>query len=292
MRFIVLRMSLFTFPNQISSCEMIVTTSEQDDRDARFTRLRVSSGYSNYNPSLHMIGFNLGEPLRILHKRQNNEKLHQFAHRQVFFSPFGAPIESAHAVDSDMLYLYLSDEFMTTLMESIGIEKRQIEFATYFGADDPIIASISDQVLHEISHPALGGRVYLDTLKTQLGIHLLRHYLVGWSPFPIPAVEPISPSRRLQRAIDFIHAHLADNLSLAEIAAVEYLSPYYFLRLFKQIYGISPHQYIIQQRVRRAAELLEHTRMTVQEVALAVGFHNHSHLIRHFKRLTGRTPRG
>ncbi len=285
-------MSLLNFPDQVSDCHVIFTSTNTDDRDARYARVRVSAGYSNYHSGFHMVGFNLGEPLKILHRRQQHEKLHQFAHRQVFFSPFGAPLESAHASASDMLYLYLSNSFVDSLTQSIGVDHTQIEFSTYFGSDDPIIASIADQVMQEINYPALGSRIYLDTLKTQLGIHLLRHYLVGWSPFPIPSVEPLAHTRRLSRAVDFIHAHLAENISLEQIAAVEYLSPYHFLRLFKQTYGISPHQYIIQQRVRRASELLEHTRMTVQEIAVAVGFYNHTHLIRHFKRLTGRTPRG
>ncbi len=81
-------------------------------------------------------------------------------------------------------------------------------------------------------------------------IHLLRHYS--------EVVQIIMPENRsltysqLQQAIDYIHAHLNRDLSLAELVSVVYISPTYCASLFKRTMGISPYQYVIQRRVEQA----------------------------------------
>ncbi|NJS10840.1 MAG: helix-turn-helix transcriptional regulator, partial [Microcoleus sp. CSU_2_2] len=69
------------------------------------------------------------------------------------------------------------------------------------------------------------------------------------------------------------------------------ISSYHFCRLFKQSTGFSPHQYVIQQRVERAKQLLRQGQMSIGEIAIACGFSHQSHFNRHFKRLTGVTPK-
>jgi AraC-like DNA-binding protein len=59
--------------------------------------------------------------------------------------------------------------------------------------------------------------------------------------------------------LDYIHAHVDQDLSLAELASVINISPTYFASLFKQEMGISPHQYVIQQRVEQAKLMLSKT---------------------------------
>jgi AraC family transcriptional regulator len=95
----------------------------------------------------------------------------------------------------------------------------------------------------------------------------------------------------LSYAIDYINTHLDQELSLDQLCAIAKLSPYHFARSFKQMTGLSPHQYIICQRVERAKKLLLEAQMSIAEVAIACGFTHQSHLNRHFKRLVGVTPR-
>jgi AraC family transcriptional regulator len=91
--------------------------------------------------------------------------------------------------------------------------------------------------------------------------------------------------------LDYINNHLDQNLGLEELAAIAQLSQYHFSRTFKRSTGMSPHQYVIQQRVERAKLLLREKKMSICEVAIACGFTHQSHLNRHFKRLTGVTPK-
>lgn len=96
---------------------------------------------------------------------------------------------------------------------------------------------------------------------------------------------------QLQQVLDFIHTHLDRDLSLTELAKVINLSPTYFASAFKQAIDISPHQYVIQQRVERAKVMLKKTDFAISDIALQVGFSSQSHLTQQFKRITGITPK-
>ncbi len=99
------------------------------------------------------------------------------------------------------------------------------------------------------------------------------------------------PQHKLTLVTDYISDRLEEELSLNELAAIAQLSPYHFSRAFKQSTGISPHRYVIQQRIERAKQLLLQGKMSLADVAIACGFSHQSHLNRHFKRLTGVTPK-
>lgn len=78
-------------------------------------------------------------------------------------------------------------------------------------------------------------------------------------------------------------------LSVESMAQSAYLSKYHFIRSFQRTVGLTPHQFQIQNRVRKAQRLMERMESTA-EVALAAGFCDQSHFIRHFERCVGLTP--
>lgn len=133
------------------------------------------------------------------------------------------------------------------------------------------------------------GRLYVESLTQVLVIHLLRYYSAFTQT--ITFENRSLTHAQLQQAIDYIHTHLDRDLSLVQIAEVINISPTYFASLFKRATGISPHQYVIQQRVERAKLLLTTTDLAIANVAFQVGFSSQSHLTQHFKRLTGMTPK-
>jgi AraC family transcriptional regulator len=96
--------------------------------------------------------------------------------------------------------------------------------------------------------------------------------------------------RSVQRAIDYIHAHLDADLGLLDLAGVACMSPYHFSRAFKVSTGLSPHQYVLRLRVEAAKQLLIAGELSLSEVAFQVGFCDQSHLARHFKRRYGVPP--
>ncbi len=96
--------------------------------------------------------------------------------------------------------------------------------------------------------------------------------------------------RRLHRAREFMDASLEQPLTIAEIAQVAWFSPYHFLRLFKQAFGETPHQYLIRRRLDRAQSLLIHSDMPVTEICYAIGFESLGSFSGLFHRQIGQTP--
>ena len=98
------------------------------------------------------------------------------------------------------------------------------------------------------------------------------------------------PPRALQRVLDYIEAHLEKNISVQALAEIAGLSKFHFVRTFKQSKGLTPHDYMLLCRVRRAQHLLSGTDLPLSEIALATGFSDQSHCARRFREQIGITP--
>lgn len=104
------------------------------------------------------------------------------------------------------------------------------------------------------------------------------------------AGTPCSNTRTpVRRARDMIEDDPAQVFSLQELAAEANLSRAHFIRAFRAAFGTTPHQYVIQARIRRARALLE-SGAALADAALAVGFYDQSHFTKHFTRLMGIRP--
>lgn len=98
-------------------------------------------------------------------------------------------------------------------------------------------------------------------------------------------------TRRLKTVLQYVTAHFADNLPVAEVAAVCQCSPSHFMRWFKQMTGQRFTEYLNIYRLNAAAEALRTTDDTVLTVAERCGFKNLSYFNRVFKASFGLTPR-
>jgi AraC family transcriptional regulator len=99
------------------------------------------------------------------------------------------------------------------------------------------------------------------------------------------------PGSRLRRVTEYIRAHLDHDLTLAQLGAVIYMSPYHFARLFQHSTGLPPHRFVVRARIDHAASLLAAPELSIARIAQAVGFRTPSHFSTVFRRLMGVTPR-
>lgn len=97
--------------------------------------------------------------------------------------------------------------------------------------------------------------------------------------------------RRAVEAALWIDAHAEEAIDLDSAASEVGLSPFHFLRLFTKVLGVTPHQYLVRSRLRRAARLLADDRRSITDVALDVGFADLSNFVRTFHRAAGVSPR-
>ena len=106
---------------------------------------------------------------------------------------------------------------------------------------------------------------------------------------------PDAHARDRRRAVEaalWLDAHAHQPVDLARVAGVAGLSPFHFLRLFTRVLGVTPHQYLIRSRLKRAARLLADDGPAITEVALDSGFEDVSNFVRTFHRAAGVSPRG
>jgi AraC family transcriptional regulator len=159
----------------------------------------------------------------------------------------------------------------------------------HFSKIDPLIYGIGQALKQEIEAGRDGGQLYVQSATLMLVNHLLRNYSeVSTTP---QEISEGLPQYQLKYITEYINAHLAEDISLSELASQIKLSQSHFSSLFRKSTGLSPYQFLIQQRVHRAKELLLIGDLAISEVAIAVGFYDQSHLNRHMRKLLGVSPR-
>ncbi|MEM7554754.1 MAG: AraC family transcriptional regulator [Cyanobacteria bacterium P01_A01_bin.84] len=167
-----------------------------------------------------------------------------------------------------------------------------IELIPHFAiSEDPLIWGIGLSLKEKLAKGEFGNNLYIDQLTTTLALHLLYKYCVK-KPKISNHADGLT-KRQLQIAIEYIHTHLHQDINLSDIAQTVDMSQYYFSRLFKKSMGISPYQYVMQQRIEKVKKLLNDRKnpLTIAQVALECGFANQSHLTKYFRRIAGVTPK-
>ena len=177
----------------------------------------------------------------------------------------------------------LSFQFSPGLVDELGGKKEPWRK----GAVAPLAETM---VLGELAQSAAGGRS--DVGLDEAGLRLASRFLSIVGGKPVPAIRPGAADRR--RAVEaalWIDAHAGEEIDLAATAAQAGLSPFHFLRLFSRVLGVTPHQYLVRSRLRRAARLLADEERPVTQVALESGFADLSNFVRSFRRAAGVPPR-
>jgi transcriptional regulator GlxA family with amidase domain len=104
---------------------------------------------------------------------------------------------------------------------------------------------------------------------------------------PVPA----STGETMTPLLTWVLEHLDRRHSVQDLAERAHMSPRTFARRFRDETGTTPHQWIVQQRVQRAEELLERTELSVEQIAAEVGFGNAAALRHHFTQVRGTSPK-
>jgi AraC family transcriptional regulator len=129
---------------------------------------------------------------------------------------------------------------------------------------------------------------YLESIATAVLGQMIYHRSTLSGRWRRPP-EFLAPSI-LKISLDYIQAHLESVLSLNAIATVVGFSPYHFARAFRATTGMSPYQYVLRARVQKAQRLLQTSRASLTDIAIASGFSSHAQMCSAFKRLLNKTP--
>ena len=157
--------------------------------------------------------------------------------------------------------------------------------------EDDRLAQLSRSLISELKDEKPGREIVLGALVEQLVVHVLRHYSSIRRSEELELSRVGLIDRRIRRSIELMHNQLEQDLSLKEIAAASYLSPFHFVRVFKKLTGTTPHAYLANMRTNRAQTLLADPNLSVTEISSRVGYSSPSHFTKAFRQATGLTPR-
>ncbi len=176
----------------------------------------------------------------------------------------------------------LSFFFAPELVETIG-ERAE---AWQVGATPPLAELM---VFCELAQAAADGR-------TDIGLDEVGHLIasrvvevVSGKPRKQASVTARDRRRAVEAAL-WIDAHSQAGIELEDIARQAGVSPFHFLRLFSAVLGVTPHQYLVRSRLRRAARHLADDDRAVTDIAYDVGFGDLSNFVRTFHRAAGVSP--
>jgi AraC family transcriptional regulator len=237
--------------------------------------------------SEHLIWVNLAGPTKVKWKVDGQSADGQIVPGQISVLSADKTNEWWWDGRPDVLHVYLKPAFLDEI--ALQAEVRNVELIDHFGVDDPPIRQICFTILKELTSIGFAGRLYGDFLAQALAVQLLRRHCV----FGARLAEAPSalPAYKLRRALEFIEAHLAEDICVSTIAEAVSVSTYHFAHAFKRATGSAPHQYLVKRRIERAKDLLRQTDLPILEIAMLVGFSTQNHFTTVFGKVCGATPK-
>lgn len=234
-------------------------------------------------PTLSLCLHNPAQDFRV------NGQIKRMAGPNIAVIPAGKSITTEAFGPVEYLTLALNpDVLVQTIPEGEGSDR--IEIIPQIVGQDSLIHQMG-LALKSALTAGPDSAFYAEAMATALAAHLVRHYVAQPRGLTATRADGGLPKRTLATVLDFIHEHLDQPMTLANLAQLANLSTYYFARQFKRSTGLSPYQYVLRARIERAQELLLDPSRAIADIALAVGFHNQSHFTRVFRQQTGLTPK-
>lgn len=269
----------------------VLSSREQGWQDILVEQFQPPAGESRFDQGdEHAIYLSLApRPVHLLQVQGGKTYTGLYGKGDISIMPAQVPFFSRWDSDDRFLLIRITSRFIQNVAkETIHKNPDCLELLPVFQNRDPQLEAIGTLLLTELKQEG-SSRLYIESLTNVLAVHLLRQY-AATKP-QVTVYEGGLPQRQLSQVLDYIDDHLDHDIKLADLAALLDISQFHFSHLFKQAIGTSPYQYLLQQRIERAKQLLKESDHSIMDIALLCGFNSHSHLSKQFRQLTGITPK-
>lgn len=201
------------------------------------------------------------------------------------FKASGKPVE--------FLYLVISSAIVIQHAVSMRLvpPKSTVSFPHEPLINDGDLNALLARLSAELGVEKPGRDIVMRAIVEQLIVQILRRYAVPKHSEELELSRVGLIDRRIRRSVELMHSQLDQELSLRDLAAASYLSPFHFARLFKKLTGVTPHSYLAAIRTNKAQLLLAETELSITEIGRRVGYLSASHFTKAFRVATGATPR-
>lgn len=189
--------------------------------------------------------------------------------------------------EMDRLAIAITPEAVQRL--ELGTGDHRIRLRSALAIQDPLQKQLVSAIIDEIEHPSSHSRLFAESLALALTISVVRGH--SEQPLSLRGDGPTGLAPwQIRRVRDYLEQHLAEDVALAELAALVGLSQSHFSRAFRVSTGLPPHRFQTAMRIERAKELLLQSPLSLDGIAAACGFSDQSHLARAFRARVGTSP--
>ncbi len=241
--------------------------------------------------SQHHILINLkDEPHRVENWRDDQHRDFTFRKNEIVVTPAGLKSGWRWHARSKCIVITLDPARLETFTQSelgLLLTERQLRDLPQF--EDADITTAAVMLLDALRLGGAGSDVMFESLARVFLVKLVRKY--GDDRSNEFEFSSSFTAQHYKRVLDFMAENFGRPIQIEDIAQEAGLSASHFSRLFKDVIGDSPYQFLMRYRVERAEAMIADTTRSLIDIALACGFSDQPHLTRVFKQAHGVTPR-
>lgn len=187
-----------------------------------------------------------------------------------------------------LLLLYLGDALLKEAGVARGVTGAIHLADVAWDKDDPFLAMAARRLVDACAGGETPNPLLAEQLAYTLSLHLSDRYA---APGLVRDVEGQDLDRTMrERVAELVRAEPGAAVTIADMARVAGLSPSAFIRSFKRATGMTPHRFVLQERIERARRLLASSDLPIVEIALMLGFSSQSHFGAAFRAIAGQSP--
>jgi AraC family transcriptional regulator len=275
-------------PKRADGPKILLSSQGRGWRGLEAEFIRIPAGVSQVPGSpWHRLGIHFGRSVNADCRCDGRHLRRVQAHGDIDIVPMGLGGVWEDDAECTILRLRVAPELVGRASNDLGANADGRKLVPRFQLRDPRIEAIGWAIKAELEAEMPSDPLYAESLGLALATRLLQ--TDGAPPFRHGPGRMLSAARR-RALLDFIDLNLDRSLSLADLAEVAGCGVSHLKTLFRNAFGLPPHQFVIRRRVERARVLLLSGEMAISEVAAEVGFADQSHLSRHMRKLIGETP--
>jgi AraC-like DNA-binding protein len=236
-------------------------------------------------------GLLIGVSLVDGHRRKAREGARRhdriFDRGDLYIRDFDADYSAAFDGYFDFFLIELAPDFLRTA-DKITDGATDADLIRVQAKQDQVLRHLAHALLPTLAEPDAVDPLFVEQLSTAIGAHLLTCHRAR--PNPVTGNVHGLTSVMVRRAQEMLMAGDEERASLATIADALGLSRNHFFRAFRETTGVTPYQWLLNQRIDHARRLLRTTDLPLAEIALHCGFSDQSHFTRVFGRIEGASP--
>jgi AraC family transcriptional regulator len=264
---------------------ILTTAAPRGESGISLSRMRFGhAAYVSGTTHQHLVILQMSDRLRIRCEMSGRSLVHEPRAGTVVICPAGIDCSAESNMDVDLLLLAVEPDRLRLAAAEDDAPQAQLN-ERLSGYDDELLAIVK-QLVAETTAGYPNGSLFWSEISDDFMSRLVD----GHTSMPARLPRGAISTSTLRKIKDYIAAHLAEPIEVAELADLAGRSPFHFTRVFAHSVGMTPHRYVVHLRLQVAIERIKAGQTRLADVAAETGFSDQSHLSRWIRRVHGVAP--